>query len=225
MTKEELARIIKEYVAKQLPEPVVVDVEAIAVKAAALIPAPEHGKNADPVDLAEVAKQAAALIPKPGDGQPGKDAEPVSIESVIAAVSAKFERRFSDMQLSWERQARDTFEKAVDKMPVPKDGKDALPVEDIEIKQEGRLVTIKLGTVERTIKLDTVLDQGVWRDGDYEKGDAVTYGGSLWIAQVDDPKDAPGTSKDWRLAVKKGRDGRDLRDTASIADKSKGVKL
>lgn len=225
MTKEELARIIKEYVAKQLPEPVVMDVDAIAAKAAALIPTPEHGKDAGPVDLAEVAKQAAALIPKPEDGQPGKDAEPVSIESVIAAVSAQFERRFSDMQLSWERQARDTFEKAADKMPVPKDGKDALPVEDIEIKQEGRLVTIKLGTVERTIKLDTVLDQGVWRDGDYEKGDAVTYGGSLWIAQEDKPEGAPGTTKAWRLAVKKGRDGKDLRDNASNHDKSKGVSL
>lgn len=173
MTKEELAGIIKRYVAKQVSEI------------------------------------------KP---------EPVDVES----IAASFERRFSDLQLSWERQARDTFEKALDRMPTPKDGKDgkdALPIEDIEIKQDGRHVTIKLGDVERTIKLDTVIDQGVWTEKEYEKGDAVSYGGSLWIAQVDDPKDAPGISKAWRLAVKKGRDGRDLRDSASQHDKSKGISL
>lgn len=173
MTKEELAGIIKRYVAKQVSEI------------------------------------------KP---------EPVDTDAIVAS----FERRFSDLQLSWERQARDTFEKALDRMPIPqdgKDGKDALPIEDIEIKQDGRRVTIKLGDVERTIKLDTVIDQGVWTDKEYEKGDAVSYGGSLWIAQEDQPEGAPGASKAWRLAVKKGRDGRDLRDSASKHDKSKGVSL
>lgn len=173
MTKEELAGIIKRYVAKQVSEI------------------------------------------KP---------EPVDTDAIVAS----FERRFSDLQLSWERQARDTFEKALDRMPIPqngKDGRDALPIEDIEIKQEGRHVTIKLGEVERTIKLDTVIDQGVWTEKEYEKGDAVTYGGSLWIAQEDQPDGAPGATKAWRLAVKKGRDGKDLRDNASTSDTTKGVPI
>lgn len=55
------------------------------------------------------------------------------------------------------------------------------------------------------------LDRGVFREGEaYEKGDGVTFGGSWWIAQVDAPETKPGTSAEWRLAVKKGRDGRDV---------------
>lgn len=175
------------------------------------------------IDPVEFGKQMA-LIVKEATAPLLKRIE--QLESVKPdTVTASFERRFSDLQLSWERQARDTFEKALDRMPLPQNGKDALPIEDIEIKQAGRHVTIKLGEVERTIKLDTVLDQGVWREAEYEKGDAVTYGGSLWIAQEDQPEGAPGATKSWRLAVKKGRDGRDLRDSASQHDKSKGISL
>ena len=220
---EELERLLS------IP-PVDIDIDLIAKTAAALIPTPKDGANGkDGVDGKNGIDGVSGQKGADGvNGKDGKDGESVSAETVIASVSASFERRFSDMQLSWERQARDTFEKAVDRMPVPKDGvngKDALPVESIDIVQDGRNVVIKLGSTEHAIKIDSVIDKGVWRDEGYEKGDAVTYGGSLWIAQVDEPRDAPGTSKDWRLAVKKGRDGRDLRDTASIVDKSKGIKL
>ena len=168
-----------------------------------------------------IAKAAAELIPAPKDG---KDAEVPSVDVIASAVAAQFERRFSDMCLSWERQARDSFEKAIDRMPVPKDGQDGLPADAINIEQNEREITITVGDTVKTIFLDTILDRGVWKEGDYEKGDAVTYGGSLWIAQ-EATTDAPSTSKAWRLAVKKGRDGKDLRDNASMHDKSKGLSL
>lgn len=41
----------------------------------------------------------------------------------------------------------------------------------------------------------------------YEKGDAVTYAGSLWVARTD-TKTRPGTGQEWTLAVKRGRDAR-----------------
>ena len=221
-----------------------IDVDAIAKAAAELIPAPKDGESVTADDvrplLAEMVESAVKAIPAPKGGTDGKDAAMAELKLHLSElvkhvnlpappsvdeVAAVFERRFSDLTLSWERQARDTFEKAVDRMPIPQDGKDALPIENIEIKQDGRHVTIKLGDVERTIKLDAVIYQGVWTDKEFEKGDAVTYGGSLWIAQEDQPEGAPGTTKSWRLAVKKGRDGKDLRDNASVVDKSKGVKL
>jgi len=60
------------------------------------------------------------------------------------------------------------------------------------------------------VRYGGVLDQGVFRESEaYEKGDGVTFGGSFWIAQKDAPEGKPGTSADWRLAVKKGRDGKD----------------
>lgn len=56
------------------------------------------------------------------------------------------------------------------------------------------------------IKMPSVIDKGVHRDNQsYEKFDAVTFGGSLWIAQKDAPEGKPGTSEDWRLSVKRGR--------------------
>ncbi|WP_295708020.1 hypothetical protein [uncultured Brevundimonas sp.] len=53
-------------------------------------------------------------------------------------------------------------------------------------------------------------DAGVWTEGKaYLKGDGVTWGGSFWIAQ-DDTTDKPDVGKGWRLAVKRGRDGKDF---------------
>ena len=56
-----------------------------------------------------------------------------------------------------------------------------------------------------------VLDRGVWKEGTYQHGDAVTWAGSFWIAQraTDAKPDSPDSG--WRLAVKRGRDGKDAR--------------
>ena len=227
MTKNELVDIIRMHVAAELAK---LDKGEIAKQAAALVQVPEAPPETVELDVDEIVDKVAAMIPVPKDGKDGidgkdgKDAEPVSEAAIADAVAARFERRFSDLVLSWERQARDGVERAIDKMPAPKDGKDAVPIESLEITQDERDITIKLGDVERTIRLDTILDRGVWEQRAYEKGDAVSYGGSLWIAQQN-TEDAPGTSKAWRLAVKRGRDGKDLRDSASKHDKAAGVKV
>ena len=59
-----------------------------------------------------------------------------------------------------------------------------------------------------------VLDRGVWRDGTYQRGDGVTWAGSFWIAQ-EDTTDKPDSGKGWRLAVKRGRDGKNAREAAA----------
>lgn len=214
----------------KIPAPV--DIAAIAKEAAELVPVPQDGKDGadgqDGKDGRDGKDGANGLDGKDGqdgkDGADGKDAAPVSEVAIADTVAAQFERRFSDLVLSWERQARDEFAKAVDRLPAPKDGKDGLPADAVDIQQDGRTVTITVGEKSHTIKLDTVIDRGVWKDGEFEKGDGVSYGGNFWIAQ-DDTSDCPGTSKAWRLAVRKGRDGRDLRDTASTHDSSKGLKV
>jgi len=55
--------------------------------------------------------------------------------------------------------------------------------------------------------------KGVWTEsGDYERQDAITWGGSVWIALQDD-LGKPGTEDSgWRLAIKSGRHGKDGRD-------------
>lgn len=65
--------------------------------------------------------------------------------------------------------------------------------------------------VEKRVAVPAVIDRGVYRQGEkYLHGDAVTYGGSLWIGQKDAPPGKPGDhDSGWRLAVKKGRDAKD----------------
>lgn len=212
------------------------------------IPAPADGQSVTVEDVAplireEVAK-AVADLPPPA---PGKDADMEALRAhlgdlvkgiqlptvpTIDEVAATFERRFSDLTLSWERQARETFDKAADRMPIPKDGRDALPLEcfDLALGEDGRTVTVKMQAgdvvVEKSVKIASVIDRGVFSaEKSYEQGDGTTYGGCYWIAQKDAPAGVPGGSDDWRLAVKKGRDGKDLRDSASKHDPSKGVKI
>lgn len=63
---------------------------------------------------------------------------------------------------------------------------------------------------KQEIKTALPLDRGVWKEAEYLAGDSVSLGGQLWIAQCD-TKAKPGESQEWRLSVKRGRDGKDFR--------------
>ncbi|HHL2226996.1 TPA: hypothetical protein ACQ30J_000706 [Pseudomonas aeruginosa] len=238
--------------AEMVPPPQDADMEALKEHLSELvkaIPAPAKDGESVTVDdvrpiLADLVGKAVADLPPPA---PGKDADMEALRAhlgdlvkgiqlptvpTIDEVAATFERRFSDLTLSWERQARETFDKAADRMPIPKDGRDALPLEcfDLALGEDGRTVTVKMQAgdvvVEKSVRIASVIDRGVFSaEKSYEQGDGTTYGGCYWIAQKDAPEGVPGGSADWRLAVKKGRDGKDLRDNASKHDPSKGVKI
>jgi hypothetical protein len=229
-----------------------VDLAALSKAAAALVPKAENGTSVTADDVRpmvdELVSKAVAALPA---AEKGKDADMDALKShlgelvksvppvaalpvpSVEEVATTFERRFSDLTLSWERQARDTFEKAADRMPKPKDGRDALNLEDFDITlaDDGRTVTVKMQAgetvIEKSVKIAAVIDRETFKhDGVYEKGDGVSYGGSFWIAKCDSPKGVPGSGEtDWRCAVKKGRDGKDLRENASTFDPAKGVKL
>jgi hypothetical protein len=62
--------------------------------------------------------------------------------------------------------------------------------------------------IERRVTSPAMIYREIWREGGYEAGDAVTWGGSLWVA-LSATTEKPGDGAGWRLAVKKGRDGRD----------------
>jgi hypothetical protein len=58
--------------------------------------------------------------------------------------------------------------------------------------------------------------QGIYQAGrTYVTGDTVSCGGSIWHCAAATTIGRPGDSPDWQLAVKRGKDGRDLRDRAS----------
>jgi hypothetical protein len=66
------------------------------------------------------------------------------------------------------------------------------------------------GTVQE-IKTGIPLYSGVWTARTYAAGDSVTHGGSLFIANVETSAKPEDKSSEWRLAVKRGADGRDYR--------------
>lgn len=181
-------------------------VSGLVDKAAAEIQLPAP-KEVDANSITEVLKaHAADLI---------KSIQPAPAPSVDE-IAATFERRFSDLTLAWERQAKDTFDKALDRMPKPKDGRDALSLEDFDISlgDDGRTVTVKMvageTVVEKSVKIASLIDRGVFKaESDYERGDGVSWGGCFYIAKCDKPEGVPGVGEtDWRLAAKRGRDAK-----------------
>lgn len=98
-------------------------------------------------------------------------------------------------------------------------GRDGFSIDhfNAELKADGRTLRLSLMAGEneeaREFVLPMLIDRGVWAERPeteppYHRGDTVTWGGSMWIAQRE-TRAKPETSDDWRLAVKRGRDGKD----------------
>lgn len=174
--------------------------------------------------------------PQGKEGPAGRDGNSPSPE----AIALLFEPRFSELCLSIERRATDAIIKAIANLPKPengKDGRDAVQLDQYDVRmaddERTMLLSYNAGDIKKefALRLPFPIDRGVYRESglengmQYMKGDSVSYGGSMFTAQVDCPKGVPGSSKDWRLSVKRGRDGADLRENASRHDPSKGLKV
>jgi hypothetical protein len=210
------------------------DIQPLVAEAVAAIPLPVDGapgKDGTSVTLPEVlaafepdVKSYLASLPTPAAGRDGTS---VTLDDVKGLI----ESNMALWALDFERRAQDVLQRSVDRIPAPapgKDGRDATSLDDIDLVlgEDGRTVVIRFVAGdeirEKSIQLATVLDRGVFKDGQtYQPGDAVSWGGSLWIAQAETSA-KPDDSRDgtpWRLGVKKGRDGRDLRpDDAKSAE-------
>ena len=161
-----------------------------AVKA---IPAPADGKDGEPGERGE-------------KGEPGRDG--LDVKDLFRAdggrlVAVMSDGTTKDLGVFVGADGKDG--------DTGKDGADGLGFEDMDFEtdEHGR-VTAKFqrGDVVKSVRLPGIVDRGPYRSGEaYIKGDAVSYGGSLWIAQ-DDTEDKPDGGKGWRLAVKRGRDGK-----------------
>lgn len=176
-----------------IPEPVPVDVDAIAKAAAQMIPTPKDGADG-----------------KDGkDGRDGENGDPgrdgLDVKDLFRADGGRLVAVMSDGSTK-------DLGVFVGKDGDPgRDGQDGIGFEDMafETDDHGRVIAkFQRGDVIKSARLPGIVDRGPFRAGEgYEKGDAVSYGGSLWIAQ-EPTCDKPDGSKAWRLAVKKGRDAR-----------------
>lgn len=146
------------------------------------------------------------------DGEPGKDA---ILPDIDAMVDRAMHSEVNRWALDFERRAQELFQRAIDKMPKPKDGRDAFQLEDFSMDHDGDgTVTLKFkaGEFEKAHSLRFPFQRyrSVWReDENYREGHSVTFGGSTFTAMVDNPTEKPGTGSQWQLSVKRGKDGRD----------------
>lgn len=205
--------------------------EAICAMVKAQMPVPKDGKDGTSVtidDVKPLIDELAKSIPLPKDGRDGidgkdgidgVDGKSITFDEVEALVSKAIGEYQTKWALDMERRSQEVFQRAIERIPVPKDGndgRDAVDVDGFDVAQEGKSMTLSLmrdGVVvsQKTVRIPGFEDRGVWRDGvDYEKGDGVSFGGSFFIAQKDQPEGKPEQSKDWRCAVKRGRDGKDV---------------
>ena len=162
------------------------ETEQMIDKAIAAIPAPE------PVELPDIAAMIAEAMP---EAVPGKDG--LSIAEVKQNDDGELIVKMTNGETINAGAVRGAAGIGFDDMAVEYDGERALTLR-FEKGDDIR---------EFAMCIPAFIDRGVWDPGEYAKGDTVTWGGSLWIAQ-ESTEDKPGVSKSWRLAVKKGRDGK-----------------
>jgi hypothetical protein len=200
------------------PKEVAALVEAAASRILAGWERPTDGKSVTVEQvapmLAELVSKAVADIPRPKDGvglagalidRDGgliltlSNGETVTLGRVVGrdVDAVDVERRLKEMFDAW---------------PKPEQGKDGLGFDDMDMVEtpEGMVLRFARGTEVKDFLVPVVLDRGVWKLGDaYHRGAGVTFDGSFWISQNDGNADKPGTSKAWRLAVRKGKDRTD----------------
>jgi hypothetical protein len=178
-------------------------VELRAKEAVAVLPVPKPGRDADPITdvqiSATVERYLKANPPARGDkGDPGTDGVGlagflIDRDGILVATTSKGE--------------------AVRLGQVV--GRDGLGFEDVDFEYDGeRTVTAKFvrgGAELKRIpwRFPVIIDRGYWKLGfKAEKGDAVTHDGTLWIALRDTgAKPSTEAKDDWRIGVRKGRDG------------------
>ena len=209
-------------------------IKQMVADAIAALPPAEKGKDADPVEVASLVTQEAERIlagwerPKDGqdgapgekgadgvpgrDGKDGIDAVDVMIDREGGLVFTMADGRMKNVGLVVGKDGEAGLN-GKDGAPGinGKDGLDGVGFDDmdLEIDEEGAMIKFVKGDAVKQFRIPVPIDRGVFREGtQYRKGDGVSFGGSWFIAQ-EDTGEKPENGKGWRLAVKRGRDGKD----------------
>lgn len=96
-----------------------------------------------------------------------------------------------------------------------RDGADGLGFDDLTVEQTGeRTFVLRFirGDLVKEFAFDVpvMIYRGVFKEGEtYKPGDTVTFGGSLWHCDVETAEKPDSPEKHWRVAVRRGRDGKD----------------
>lgn len=194
--RDEIAKAMESVKAPELP-----DIAGMVSDAVGTIPAPQDGKSVTLADVSplieDAVTKAVSALPVAKDG---------------TGLAGALIDREGNLVITLSNGEVQKLGVVVGKDADPAEpGRDGLGFEDLDFEtdEHGR-VTAKFhrGDLVKSVRLPSIVDRGPYKAGDgYDKGDAVSYGGSLWIAQ-EPTGDKPDGSKAWRLAVKKGRDAK-----------------
>lgn len=207
------------------------DISGMVAEAVEAIPKPQDGKSITVEDVQPIIdegiQKAVENLPKPKDGEPGKDGrDGLDVKELFRAEGGKLMAVMSDGTTRDLGQfvGKDGEPGKDGKDGEPgKDGKDGFGFDNLDLAVEDTGVKLRFmrGEHAKEFLLPIVMDQGVYKAGNvYRKGNGVTWAGSFWIAQKD-TDEKPGDGDSWRLAVKKGRDGRDGKSPPSAPPKVK----
>lgn len=209
-----------------------IDEAVTAAVAKVEIPAPipgEDGEDGTSVSADEVrqmveaaVKGATAHIVAPKDGEPGRDAAHIEILPAIDLAKSyprgTYAKHLGGLWRSYESttdlKGWECIVEGIASLSIEQHGERGLKA--VALLSSG-------ASREKALVIPTMIYRGVFAPGSYERGDTVTWGGSLW--HCDEPtSDKPGelNSKGWRLTVKKGRDGKNGVDGK---DMTKGVQI
>lgn len=198
----------------QPPEPAPPDLSPLVERISALEARPVSHVTTDTLegfiaDCDKAVERRLAALPAPLKGDKGDPGPGVTAED----FRPLFEAEIAKAELAVERRVMDLVQRTLDKIPLPSNGKDGVGFDDLTITRDGRTIRHEYrrdGAVVKTFefKTDELQYREIYKAGEaYERGDVVTWDGSIWIARSDTPG-KPGEGDGWRLAVKRGRDGR-----------------
>jgi hypothetical protein len=182
-------------------------------KAVAAIEKPKDG-HSPTVDeygplIEDAVQKAVAAIPVPKDGEPGKDGKD-GIGLVGAFIDKSGELAITATDGTVHKVGIVVGKDGADGKPG-EPGRDGLGFDDMEFidRDDGFYLSASKDGAKKEKRLPIVCDRGVWQpDRVYKRGDGVSWGGQFTICQADETTEKPEGSKDWRLAVRKGRDAK-----------------
>ena len=244
VSPEEVAELLESRVTESLGNVLESHVKTIKDAAEAVIaeiPVPVNGKDGKDgtsvsIDdlLPHVQKMAQELfdsIPKPKDGErgePGKDAIDIDILPFI-----DFEKSYP--RGTWAHHNGGIYKSHAN--TLGERGWECIinGIASIDVDKTGdREITVKIvdsrgEQVVKTFSTHDAIYRGIYdekKDAEYTEGDMATCGGSVWYCLSDNPGRPGDANKSWKLAVKRGRDGKEGRDgidltkPVTIGDKS-----
>lgn len=176
---------------------------------------PEDGKTVPVEDVQrmvdEAVTKAMSSVRMPKDGDPGRDAAHIEILPAIDAQKSyargTFAKHAGGLWRSFETTA------GMKGWECIVEGVQSL---DVSMPTEREcVVSIKSSSGAEQIKnfvLPVMIYRNVFKEGnEFERGDVVTWGGSLWHCNAQTNEKPGDGSKSWTLAAKKGRDGSDAK--------------